>query len=33
MNRYEAAGFAVFLSLVCLFWIYGYIRRRSKKKS
>jgi hypothetical protein len=32
MERYAAAGFAVFLSLVCLFWIYGYVRRRYKKR-
>jgi len=32
MERVAAVGFAVVLSLVCLFWIYGYIRRRSKKR-
>jgi hypothetical protein len=32
MERVAAVGFTVFLSLVCLFWIYGYIRRRSKKR-
>jgi hypothetical protein len=32
MGHYAAAGFAIFLSLVCLFWIYGYVRRRSKKR-
>jgi hypothetical protein len=32
MSRYAAAGFAIVLLLVCLFWIYGYIRRRSKKR-
>jgi len=32
MSRYAAAAFAIFLLLVCLFWTYGYIRRRFKKK-
>jgi hypothetical protein len=32
MGHYAAVGFAVFLLLVCLFWIYGYVRRRSKKR-
>jgi hypothetical protein len=32
MEHTAAIAFAVFLSLVCLFWIYGYIRRRSKKR-
>ncbi len=32
MERYAAVGFAVLLSLVCLFWIYGYVRRRYKKR-
>jgi hypothetical protein len=32
MERFAAVGFAVVLSLVCLFWVYGYIRRRSKKR-
>src|SRR5882672_11907331 len=31
MERYAAVGFAVFLSLVCLFWIYGYVRRRYRR--
>ena len=25
-------AFALVLLLVCLFWIYGYIRRRSKRR-
>jgi hypothetical protein len=32
MERFAAAGLAIALSLVCLFWIYGYVRRRSKKR-
>jgi hypothetical protein len=32
MERYVAMGFAVLLSLVCLFWIYGYVRRRYKRR-
>ena len=32
MQHAAAVGFAIFLSLVCLFWIYGYIRRRSKNR-
>jgi hypothetical protein len=32
MERFAAVGFAVVLSLVCLFWVYGYVRRRSKKR-
>ncbi len=32
MERPAVVGFAVVLLLVCLFWIYGYIRRRSKKR-
>jgi len=32
MERAAAVGFAVALTLVCLFWIYGYIRRRAKKR-
>jgi hypothetical protein len=31
MERVAVVAFAVFLLLVCLFWIYGYYRRRSKK--
>jgi hypothetical protein len=32
MERFAAVGFAVVLSAVCLFWVYGYVRRRSKKR-
>jgi hypothetical protein len=32
MNRYEAAGFGIVLVVVCVIWIYAYIRRRSKKR-
>jgi hypothetical protein len=32
MQQVAAVAFAVFLSLVCLFWIYGYYRRRSRKR-
>jgi len=27
-----AIGFSIGLLLVCSFWIYGYFRRRSKKR-
>jgi hypothetical protein len=30
MQQAAAVGFGVALLLVCLFWIYGYLRRRSK---
>jgi hypothetical protein len=33
MERLAAVGFAVALTLVCLFWTYGYIRRRSRKRN
>ncbi len=32
MERVAVVGFAAFLLLVCLYWTYGYIRRRSKKR-
>jgi hypothetical protein len=32
MERAVVVGFSVGLLLICLFWIYGYIRRRSKKR-
>jgi hypothetical protein len=32
MQRTEVVVFGAVLLLVCLFWIYGYIRRRSKKR-
>jgi len=32
MLRTAATGFAILLLLVCLYWIYGYIRRRNKRR-
>jgi len=32
MLRVAVVGFAVLLILVCAYWTYGYIRRRSKKR-
>jgi hypothetical protein len=32
MVRAAVVGFAVFLLLICLYWIYAYVRRRSKKR-
>jgi hypothetical protein len=32
MERAAVVAFAVVLLLICLFWTYGYIRRRSKKR-
>ena len=32
MERLVAAGFTLGLLLVCLFWMAGYIRRRSRKR-
>jgi len=32
MERAAVVGFAVVLLVICLFWTYGYIRRRSKKR-
>ncbi len=32
MERAAVVGFTVGLLLICLFWTYGYIRRRSKKR-
>ena len=32
MQQVAAVAFAALLLLVCLFWIYGYYRRRSKKR-
>jgi hypothetical protein len=32
MERTAAVIFGSALALVCLFWVYGYIRRRSKKR-
>jgi hypothetical protein len=32
MEHLAAIGMAVVLSLICLFWVYGYVRRRTKKR-
>jgi hypothetical protein len=32
MDRVVVVGFTVGLLLICVFWIYGYIRRRSRKR-
>jgi len=32
MQRAAVVTFAVVLLAVCLFWTYGYIRRRSRKR-
>ena len=32
MERAAVVGFAILLTLVCLFWTYGYIRRRTKNR-
>jgi hypothetical protein len=32
MDRAAAVGFTLGLLAICLFWVYGYIRRRSKKR-
>jgi len=32
MQRAAVVGFAIFLLAVCLFWTYGYIRKRAKKR-
>jgi hypothetical protein len=32
MQREAVVVFGVALLLVCLYWTYGYIRRRSKKR-
>jgi hypothetical protein len=32
MERAAVVGFAILLLGVCLFWTYGYIRRRSKRR-
>jgi len=31
MERAAAVGLAVALAVLCLYWTYGYIRRRSKR--
>jgi hypothetical protein len=33
MERVAAVAFTVGLLLVCLFWAYGYFRRRTKRPS
>jgi hypothetical protein len=32
MQRVAVVGFSILLLGVCLFWTYGYIRRRSKQR-
>jgi len=32
MERALVVGFGVLLLLVCLFWTFGYIRRRSRNR-
>jgi hypothetical protein len=32
MEQDAAVAFGALLALVCLFWAYGYFRRRSKKR-
>jgi hypothetical protein len=32
MGRIAVVGFSVVLLLICLFWIYGYVRRRSRNR-
>jgi len=32
MERAAAVGMAIALSLICLLWVLGYVRRRSKKR-
>jgi hypothetical protein len=31
MERAAVVGFAIVLLAVCLFWIYGYVRRRYRR--
>jgi len=31
MQRAAVVGFAILLLAVCLFWIYGYIRKRARR--
>jgi hypothetical protein len=31
MEHAAAVGMAILLSLICLFWVYGYVRRRTRK--
>jgi hypothetical protein len=32
MERAAVVGFAIFLLAVCLFWTYGYIRKRVRTR-
>jgi hypothetical protein len=32
MERAAVVGFGIVLLVVCVFWTYGYLRRRSKKR-
>jgi len=32
MQQLAVVAFSTVLLLLCLFWIYGYLRRRSKKR-
>jgi hypothetical protein len=32
MERAAVVAFSIFLLGVCLFWTYGYIRRRAKRR-
>jgi len=32
MERVAAVGFGIGLLVVCLFWTYGYFRKRSKNR-
>lgn len=32
MEKAAVVGFAVVLLLICLFWTYGYIRRRTRDR-
>ena len=32
MERVAVVGFTLVLLLVCLFWAYGYFRRRTRKR-
>jgi len=32
MQREAVIAFGILLLLVCLYWTYGYLRRRSKKR-
>jgi hypothetical protein len=32
MQHWAVIGFGVALLLVCLFWTYGYFRRKSRKR-